>query len=163
MAKYAWAVVGIGFIIIAGALYLVWSPAAAPNPADNLPIIDPSQQGQPTYNNATPDLIIVQLPFPGAVVGREFSVRGMARGYWFFEASFPVFLFDPDGNEIAVGIAQPEPAGTEWMTENMIGFKADLQVPATYSGPATLVVRNDNPSGLPENDKSVSFPITVEY
>ena len=113
-----------------------------------------------TYNNATADLIQIELPFPGAVTGKEFKVIGKARGYWFFEASFPIELLDKDGVKIAVGIAQAE---GEWMTEEFVPFIADIKAPQSYIGRATLVLNKDNPSGLPENDASISFPITIEY
>ncbi len=154
----------LAIIIVVGGVYLFITPSAnAPTNTDELPIIDPSQVGQPFYENATPNDIVVTLPFPGAVTGKEFSVRGKARGYWFFEASFPVLLLDKDGKELAIGLANPEPAGTEWMTTEFINFKADLAAPQTYIGPATLILMRDNPSGLPENDAAVSFPITIEY
>ena len=119
------------------------------------------------YTNASTDLIKVELPHPGAVVGKEFSVIGQARGYWFFEASFPVELLDKDGNKIAQGIAEaqadPNTGEVNWMTENFVGFKADLKAPESYIGPATLILHKDNPSGLPENEASASFQINVEY
>jgi hypothetical protein len=115
---------------------------------------------EPTYTSATADSIVVDLPFPGAVTGKEFSVIGKARGTWYFEASFPVVLIDSSGKVIATGIAQAE---GDWMTENFVPFKATILAPSTFIGPATLVLRKDNPSGLPEHDASVSFPITVEY
>jgi hypothetical protein len=113
-----------------------------------------------TYINSSEDLIKVDLPFPGAVTGKEFSVVGQARGVWFFEASFPVKLIDKDGKELDVAVAE---AQGDWMTENFVSFKADLKAPQSYIGPATLVLMKDNPSGLPENDASISFPITIEY
>ncbi len=113
-----------------------------------------------TYVNASADLVVVELPFPGAVVGKTFSVIGKARGTWFFEASFPVEVLDKDGKRLAIIPAQ---AQGEWMTENFVPFKVELTVPQTYIGPATLVLHKDNPSGLPEHDASVSFPITIEY
>jgi hypothetical protein len=115
---------------------------------------------EPTYQSATADSIVVELPYPGAVTGKEFMVVGKARGTWFFEASFPVVLVDASGNSIATGIAQAE---GDWMTENFVPFKATIKAPSSFIGPATLVLRKDNPSGLPENDASISFPITVEY
>lgn len=115
---------------------------------------------QITYINATSDLIEVELPFPGAVTGKEFGVLGKARGYWFFEASFPIELLDKDGKLLATGIAT---AQTDWMTTEFVPFKAEIKAPIDYIGPATLVLHKDNPSGLPENDASISFPITVEY
>lgn len=113
-----------------------------------------------TYKNASADNIVVDLPFPGAVTGKTFKVMGKARGTWFFEASFPIELLDVNGKVIAIGIAQ---AQDEWMTENFVPFEAEIKAPATYIGPATLVLKKDNPSGLPENEASASFPITIEY
>ena len=63
---------------------------------------------QITYINASANLIVVELPFPGAVTGKEFSVIGKARGFWFFEASFPMELLDKDGKIIATGYSQAE-------------------------------------------------------
>jgi len=113
-----------------------------------------------TYVNASEDLIKVELPFPGAVTGKSFSVIGKARGNWFFEASFPVLVLDKNRKELAVGIAQ---AQGEWMTTNFVPFRAEIKAPESYIGPATLVLIKDNPSGLPEHDASISFPITIEY
>jgi hypothetical protein len=113
-----------------------------------------------TYNNASADLIKVELPFPGAVTGKSFSVIGEARGTWFFEASFPIQLFDKDGELLATAIAQ---AQEDWMTEEFVPFRADITAPESYIGEATLVLKKDNPSGLPNKDASISFKITVEY
>lgn len=113
-----------------------------------------------TYTNASADLIKVELPFPGAVTGKTFTVKGEARGYWYFEASFPIELQDKDGKIIWIGPAQ---AKGEWMTEDFVPFEVEVKAPETYIGPATLVLRKDNASGLPEHDASISFPITVEY
>ena len=115
---------------------------------------------QITYINASANLIVVELPFPGAVTGKEFSVIGKARGFWFFEASFPMELLDKDGKIIATGYSQAE---GEWMTEDFVSFRGEIKVPESYIGPATLVLKKDNASGLPEHDASISFPITVEY
>jgi hypothetical protein len=113
-----------------------------------------------TYYNASDDLIKLDLPFPGAVVGKDFAVIGEARGAWFFEASFPVEVLDRDAKSIAIGIAQ---AQGEWMTEDFVPFRADIKVPETYIGPATLILKKDNPSGLAENDASIILPINIEY
>ena len=113
-----------------------------------------------TYTNASTDLITVDLPFPGAVTGKKFSVIGKARGKWFFEASFPLELQDKDGKTIANSYAQAE---GEWMTENFVPFKGTIKAPDSYIGGATLILHKDNASGLPEHDASISFPITVEY
>ena len=113
-----------------------------------------------TYDRASTDLLVVELPFPGAVTGKEFSVIGKARGMWFFEASFPIDVLDKDGKILVQTYAT---AQGEWMTEEFVPFKGDVKVPESYIGPATLVLKRDNASGLPEHDASISFPFTIEY
>ncbi|MDQ5948887.1 MAG: hypothetical protein QG589_12 [Patescibacteria group bacterium] len=113
-----------------------------------------------TYTHASADLIVVELPFPGAVTGKTFSVIGKARGTWFFEASFPVVVLDKDGKVIATSIAR---AKKDWMTNDFVPFEADFKVPDDYMGPATIVLKKDNPSGMADKDASISFPITIEY
>ncbi len=104
--------------------------------------------------------ITVELPFRDAVTGKEFSVIGKARGPWFFEASFPVSVVDTKGVVITQGIAR---AQGDWMTSDFVPFKADIKVPQSFMGKAFVVLKKDNPSGLPEHDDSLSIPITIEY
>lgn len=114
-----------------------------------------------TYIKASPDLITVELPTPGAVTGKEFSVIGKARGNWFFEASFPIDVLDKDGNILVQTYAMAE---GEWMTQDFVPFKSQLiKIPETYIGPATLILKKDNPSDIREFDASISFPINIEY
>jgi len=102
------------------------------------------------------DLIRVNNPRPNQMISSPLVLEGEARGFWFFEASFPVRLFDGAGKEIAIAIAQ---AKGEWMTEEFVPFGATLEFakPTTASG--TLVFEKDNPSGLPEHDDSLIMPI----
>lgn len=113
-----------------------------------------------SYMNASADLITISTPLPGAVTGKEFLVKGAARGTWFFEASFPIEVLDLGGTRIAIAVAQAE---GEWMTTEFVPFSAMVRIPETYIGPAMLILRKDNPSGLPEHEASVSYPITIEY
>lgn len=116
--------------------------------------------GKVTYVNASSDNIVVENPYPNAVTGKEFSVTGKARGTWYFEASFPIQVLDKDGKVLATSIAQ---AQSNWMTTDFVPFKADIKIPESYMGKATLLLKNDNPSGLPEKDSSASFDFTIEY
>lgn len=117
-------------------------------------------QQNPTYQNASADLIKVTLPYPGAVTGKEFAVKGEARGGWYFEASFPVEVKDKNGQTL---VSVPAQAEGDWMTSDFVPFTANIKIPDTYQGPATIILHKDNPSGMPENEASVSFPITIEY
>jgi hypothetical protein len=112
-----------------------------------------------TYNNTDADHIVVDLPFPGAVVGKEFKVTGKARGFY-FEASFPVEVLDKDGKQLFIGPAQ---AIGDWMVDAFVPFSIDVKLPESYIGPATLILRKDNPSDMRQYDGSISFPITIEY
>lgn len=113
-----------------------------------------------TYTNASADLIVVDLPTPGAVLGKKFSIMGKARGTWYFEASFPITVLDMHGLVLSQGVGTAE---EDWMTEEFVPFVFEAEIPETYTGPATIVIQNDNPSGDPERDRSMSFPITIEY
>lgn len=102
------------------------------------------------------DLIRISEPRPNTLVTSPLTVKGMARGNWFFEANFPVKLFDGNGEFLAQGIAQ---ATSEWMTTEFVPFETTLSfiVPTTTSG--TLLLSKDNPSGLPENTDALRVPL----
>ena len=143
--KTIWAVIGV--IVVGFGLY-EWKkgPAVPPGP-------------QATYANATKNDIESYLPFPGAVTDKAFTMKGQARGTWYFEGSFPAAVLGQDGSVIWSG---PVQADGEWMTEEFVPFTGQVSVPKEYTGPATVVMKKDNPSGEPANDASLSFPITIQ-
>lgn len=107
------------------------------------------------------NLIRLDSPYPGSEVVSPVTVRGEARGPWFFEASFPVFIVDWDGKVIGQGIAT---AGSDWMTEGFVPFTATVsfdvaQISGEYARRGTLILKKDNPSGLPEHDDALEIPI----
>ena len=99
--------------------------------------------------------VIVDSPLADAIVTSPLTVTGKARGTWYFEASFPVRLLDDEGNELAVVPAQ---AQSDWMTKEYVEFSAVLTF-TTTAKTGTLVLQKDNPSGMPEYDRSVSLPV----
>lgn len=101
-------------------------------------------------------LITVNNPRPNQKISSPFTVSGQARGYWFFEASFPMKLYDSGGNLLTTAIAQ---AQGEWMTENFVPFKTELVFDVPTDGDGVLVFEKDNPSGLPEYDDKLVMPI----
>lgn len=103
------------------------------------------------------DLIRVLNITPGDTIESPLLITGEARGNWFFEASFPVMLYDNKGNEIASGHAE---ATGDWMTEDFVGFKANLQFTLRADvAEGKLVLQKDNPSGLPQNDDKLEIPV----
>ncbi len=102
------------------------------------------------------DTIKITSLLIGGVVESPLEVVGEARGSWYFEAVFPVWLLDGNGNEIARAQAQ---AQSEWTTNDFVPFKATLTFTAPTTEAGTLVLHNDNPSGLPQNDREVRIPV----
>ena len=109
------------------------------------------------------NLIRLANPTPVSTVQSPFMLSGEARGYWFFEASFPITLTNWDGLIIAEGYAT---AVGEWMTEEFVPFTANLDFVSPYSlgdpdfmKNGTLILKKDNPSGLPENDDALEIPV----
>ena len=103
------------------------------------------------------DLIHVISPTPGATVLSPVTVTGEARGTWYFEASFPLSVENSKGDILA---RSPAEAQSDWMTEKFVPFIGRVDV-GSYIGDAVLVIRNDNPSGLPENEKELRVPIRI--
>jgi hypothetical protein len=103
-----------------------------------------------------PDLIELWTPLPKAMLQSPFTLAGRARGPWFFEASFPVYLIDADGDTLAVIPAQAE---GEWMTLAFVPFKATLTFTPPASQTGTLILAKDNPSGLPEHAAELRVPV----
>ena len=107
------------------------------------------------------DVIRLETPRTGETVRSPLTIRGEAHGTWFFEASFPVTIVDWDGRIIGEGIAR---ATGDWMTEEFVPFEATLTFaadPEAYSGRGAIILKKDNPSGLPANDDSVEIPVTL--
>ena len=104
------------------------------------------------------DVVLVS-PMPEAEVSNSFLVQGAARGPWYFEASFPIELQTVDGEVLATIVAQ---AQGEWMTTDLVPFSTYMVAPSTAHGLHMLVLKKDNPSGLPEHDASVGIPIVIK-
>ena len=102
------------------------------------------------------DLISVENPRPNQIIISPLFIKGEARGSWFFEASFPIRLYDESGEEIALTVTQ---AKSDWMTEDFVPFEAVLEftTPDTKSG--ILIFEKDNPSGLLELGDELRIPI----
>lgn len=142
MRSYPLYILVIFVLLAAGIFY--WMSGTGQEPASEL------------YSD---DRLRLTAPSINEIVGSPLIVEGEARGFWFFEASFPIRIFDANGQELGVAVAQ---AQDEWMTENFVPFKAELNFdePATANG--FLVLEKDNPSGLPEHADEIRIPVFFE-
>jgi len=143
IAKIVATALGVIIVILLGVLFFVPAPQGAPSLASK------------------EDLIFVSTPRIGERIKSPVIISGDARGYWFFEASFPIKILDKKGNLLGQGIAQAE---REWMTEDLVPFRAKVEFQDPEPGPfgalakllriparGFLVLEKDNPSGLPEH------------
>ena len=149
--------IGLFIVILVAAAVLILLPA---NKA-NAPVIGDGDIGLPAQaDNAIEkqDLIRATTPQPGSQITSPLTVSGEARGTWYFEASFPIEIQDAQGNVIGQGYAQ---AQGEWMTTDFVAFQS---IPITFTAEptgsaGTLVLKKDNPSGLPENEDQLLIPV----
>lgn len=109
-----------------------------------------------TPPDAHADLIRVDSPKSGEIVTSPLQVSGTARGTWYFEASFPVKLFDANGDLI---VSTPASAKGDWMTTEFVPFTATLTFSQPKTATGTLVLEKDNPSGLPQYEDRISIPV----
>jgi len=107
-------------------------------------------------DNAVEDICVYNIK-EAKLIKSPLVLTGEAKGYWFFEASFPVEIIDGNNNLLAQGLAQSH---GNWMTEDLIPFTVDnlkFELPLTDTG--TLILKKDNPSGLAKNEASLTIPI----
>lgn len=102
------------------------------------------------------DLIRIASPLASAKINSPLTITGDARGTWYFEATFPVKLFDANGKLLVSHYAT---AQGEWMTENFVPFTSTLTFATPTTATGTLVLEKDNPSGLPEHDNALIVPV----
>ncbi|MDD5626669.1 MAG: Gmad2 immunoglobulin-like domain-containing protein [Patescibacteria group bacterium] len=164
----------VAFLLLTGSLFL----GASCEQGEKQQVTPPAPKGEedtaipPTSDSEgdetnppaaeTNEMIVVTSPQPGEAIASPLIVRGRARGTWYFEGSFPVSLMDWDGKIITNGYAE---AKGEWMTEEFVDFEGTIKFtkPNTeVSNKGTLILRRDNPSGLPENDAAIEIPIVFK-
>jgi hypothetical protein len=103
-------------------------------------------------------LIRLETPQPNEVITSPLRVTGEAVGNWFFEASFPVQLFDANYKEIPLSPSYIM-ATDDWMTTEFVPFTGNLNFTKPETAEGILILKKDNPSGLPEHDDEVVIPI----
>jgi flagellar basal body-associated protein FliL len=130
------------------------------NPAAQMPATGCGQTTSTNQTSAKPEALVVDFPRPNDEITSPLKITGQARGGWFFEASFPVVLTNWDGLIIAQGAAK---ATGDWMTQNFVPFEATLEfTKPNYKNNGFLILKKDNPSGLPQNDASYEIPIVFK-
>jgi len=99
-------------------------------------------------------MVEIDSPTPQTSVSSPLTIRGRARGMWFFEGSFPVDLVSKDGVRIGSGIAK---ALGDSMVEGFVPFTVDVTFSVSTTTPGLIVFKKDNPSGDSVRDASTSI------
>jgi hypothetical protein len=110
------------------------------------------------------DLIKITNIVPNQEIENPVVIKGEARGFWFFEAIFPILIVDWDGKIIGQGLAS---ADGEWMTEDFVPFTATIEfnkseISGLYSNRGSLILMKSNMSDLPANDDALEFPVNFK-
>jgi hypothetical protein len=126
-------------------------PASVVRPRDDL-------EPTPLPSEDKSDLIRVRSPARGALAKSPLHVTGVARGTWYFEATFPVALYDEHRRELARSYAT---AQGEWMTDDFVPFEADLVFAAGEAKEGTLVLDKANPAGSLEGIDQLLVPVRL--
>lgn len=143
MKKEIWILIALAIIIVvlAGVL-LMWLKNEEPLPIETKSGID------------------VFLPKENQEVSSPLEILGTVNGNgWIgFEGQVgTVKLLNSQGEELAMGILE---ATNDWM-QSSINFKTTLDFISLNMDNGTLVFNNENPSGLPENDRQFILPIKI--
>ena len=157
--------------------FFVWkqmNPSIENIPVTEEPIIvedETTPETLPLFSSEKGVSLFLSEPISGSVITSPLTLSGTAPGTWYFEASFPVSLVNWDGLIIAQGIMT---AHGDWMTQEQVPFqgvieftdilpltpeKEDPKTLESFMKKGTLILKKDNPSGLPENDDALEIPV----
>lgn len=126
---------------------------------DSATLVSGEAVSWPTAPRSTLEAFVrVESPRSSAGVTSPMTVSGEAVGNWFFEGTFPLELIGESGEVLATGYVI---ADGYWMTTDFVAFSGELEFEVEERTEATLVLRRDNPSDLPENDAAVRVPVTL--
>ncbi|MFH1789929.1 MAG: Gmad2 immunoglobulin-like domain-containing protein [bacterium] len=103
------------------------------------------------------DLISVENLSAGQSITSPLTIKGQARGSWFFEASFPIKLLDQSGSLLA---SVPAQAKGNWMTNDFVPFEAELKFSSPTTSKGSIILEKDNPSGLTQNADQLIIPVS---
>lgn len=104
--------------------------------------------------------VTLNTPRPGDVISPPIQIAGQAPQNWFFEGQLFAKIETDNGTVIGQGPLKTE---GDWTTEKVLNFRGELKF-SVPTGVQTgkLVIENDNPSGLPENQKRYEIQVRFQ-
>ena len=94
-------------------------------------------------------------PLPDSEIDCKFTLAGKMPREWFFENSFSYSII-VDGKEVLAGSVQSKDDYTE---KEILEFAEEIECKEGCIGEGEIVLKNANPSGLPENDDQYRIPV----
>jgi hypothetical protein len=114
-----------------------------------------SENSNPNPQVVKAENLVLESPKAGDLLDGKVLIKGTAKGGWFFEGSFPVFIEDKAGNQIAV---VPIQSKGEWMTADPVAFDQTIEF-FTDQTEGFIVLKKDNPSDDRSLDEEVRIPV----
>lgn len=111
----------------------------------------------PVMSGNVDDLVSLSIA-PNQSVSGLVALSGSVKNAYFFEANIVLKVVDTNNNNLLTTFGT---ATTEWMTTEPVSFTANIDFTGLPTGPAYLVIENDNPSGDPGLTKQIIIPIVI--
>jgi len=103
------------------------------------------------------NVILVSTPIRNSEVDSPLKVAGRARSDWFYEGTFPIFVYDSYDNLIAESHVSAQEYS---VTDEFVKFVGDVQFGNYIKGAnGTLVLRKNFAPGVAKYDEHISIPI----
>lgn len=109
--------------------------------------------------NDAKDLIVIDTPKPFQKVQNPIYIKGKAKGFFFFEATFPVRIEDENGNIVKEFYIMTK---ENWMSEDFVSFETNLYIDDLKIKRCFIIFEKANPSGLKENKFEIKIPVYFE-
>ncbi len=145
-------------LILGFGTYYLYSQGVIFKPKTVIEDEDSEEESQEKGNFVTKKGLTFQLvsPLRNSDLGCDFILAGEMPREWFFENSFPYVIL-VDGEEILKGSVQ---GLDDYTVHKTISFSQSITCNKKCQGEGEIILRNDNPSGLLENQDEYRVPVT---
>lgn len=105
---------------------------------------------------AASEMIEIENPTQNMDISSPLTIKGEAKGYWYYEGLFTIKLYTANDSLLAETTAE---ADGKWMTEQFVPFETTITFETPDDQRGRLVFERANPSGLPQNEQSHTLPV----
>jgi hypothetical protein len=136
----------LAFVILLITLY-PYRPVVSSDSIVKISTITPTPSSSP---------VVILSPNLSLPLESPQKIIGLIDKSWVFEAAFPIELFNSQNKNLFQGQA----SAPDWLENSgkFTQFSATLNFSTTDKS-GFLKIKNDNPSALPQNDKSIQIPV----